>query len=168
VFCRTSRIKTYSADKHKNRSDPDQDRRPFLLVAGLLRGNWAIDCRLCRGCLSARERRKGIASSWRRDGLSEWAFSLVELCKAGLARLRQALRGFLYLLDDLLGHRLFLCLIDRTKGEQKDHHPEHNKDVPFHVCSLPTAQAERKQGEVCACSLEGQRHPHRFGDYVPS
>src|SRR5215469_130951 len=44
-------------------------------------------------------------------------FPLVELCKAGLARLRQALRGFLYLLDDLLGHRLFLT--DRTKPNKK-------------------------------------------------
>jgi hypothetical protein len=40
-----------------------------------------------------------------------------------------------------------LSLTDRTKGEQKDHHPEHNKDVPFQVCSLSTAQAERKQGK---------------------
>jgi hypothetical protein len=52
VFCRISRIRTYSADPHENRSDPNQNRRPFLLVAGLLRGNWAIDSRLCRGCLS--------------------------------------------------------------------------------------------------------------------
>jgi len=71
VLCRTSRIKTYRADPHKNRSDPNQNRRPFLLVAGLLRGNGAIDSRLCRGCLSARERSKGITSSLRRDALSE-------------------------------------------------------------------------------------------------
>jgi len=71
ALCGTPHVKTYSADPNKNRSDPDQNRRPFLLVAGLLRGNWAIDCPLCRGCLSARERRKGITSSLRRDGLSE-------------------------------------------------------------------------------------------------
>ena len=71
VLCGTPRIKTYSADPNKNRSDPDQNRRLFLLVAGLLRGNWAIDWRLCRGCLSAREPRKGITSLLCRDGSSE-------------------------------------------------------------------------------------------------
>src|SRR5215469_15041611 len=55
------------------------------------------------------------------------AFLLVELCKPGLARLRQALRRFLYLLDNLLGRRLFLSLAERGKAEQKDHYSEHNK-----------------------------------------
>src|SRR6516164_10699760 len=61
------------------------------------------------------------------------AFFLVELCKAGLTRLCQALCCCLYLLDYLLGHRLFLSLAECGKAEQKDHHPEHNKSFPFHV-----------------------------------
>jgi hypothetical protein len=67
ALCGTPRIKTYSADPHKSRSDPNQNCRPFLLVGGgLLRSNGAIDC---RG--RARERGNGITSSLRGDRLSE-------------------------------------------------------------------------------------------------
>jgi len=61
------------------------------------------------------------------------AFVLVELCQTGLAGLRQALCRFLNLLDCLLGRRLFLSLTERGEVEEKGHHREHNKYVPFHV-----------------------------------
>ena len=86
-------------------------------------------------------------------------------CRIVQGRPRQTATG-LYLLDDLLGHRLLLT--DRTKAEQKITIPSTTNMLLFKLCFLPTAQAERKQGEVCACPLEGQRPPHRFGDYVAS
>ena len=60
ALCGPPRIKTYSADPHKSRSDPNQNCRSFLLVGDLLRSNGSC---LRGGRLSERHRVGAIIES---------------------------------------------------------------------------------------------------------